>query len=222
MPFILYNLLFAGVPSLAALYFLSRSGEGRAGSRRLVLPAFFLGFLAVIPALFLELSLRPYESVYSGIGGDLFRAFLVAGAVEEGMKFLAVRIFLYPRRDFGRITDGIAATTAAGLGFAFFENIFYTFGNPWTLVLRGLTSVPLHAVASAILGYYMGLSKFSYKPLFFRGFLIATAVHGAYNFFLFQGSWYGLFAVPVLIIAFRLVRRLYADAVLRDEREGRS
>jgi RsiW-degrading membrane proteinase PrsW (M82 family) len=153
--------------------------------------------------------------------GDLFRAFAIAGAVEEGAKYLAVRVFLYPRGSFRRITDGITTAVAAGLGFAFFENIFYTFGSFETLLLRGLTSVPLHAAASGILGYHLGTQKFSYRPAGPRGLAAAAAVHGLYNFFLFRGSWLSILTVPTVYFALRFVIRAYRRAQALDREEGR-
>ncbi len=223
MSFLALNLLFAGVPSLAALYLLRRRESSLGGGPPgLVFPAFFLGFIAVLPAAVVELGLRAMGGFSGGVAGDLLRAFLSAALVEEAMKLLAVRVFLYHRREFRRITDGIRATMAAGFGFAFFENIFYTFEDPLTLILRGLTSVPMHAVASGILGYHVGLSRFTYRPSYGRGILAAVLFHGLYDFFLFRGSGTAFLALPTLGAAAMVLRNLHRRAVLQDEREGRS
>jgi RsiW-degrading membrane proteinase PrsW (M82 family) len=192
------------------------------GPSRLIVPAFLLGFLAVLPSFVIELSLRSWNVFFEGPAADFIRAFLLVALVEETMKFLSVRVFLYNRRDFRRITDGILTTLAAGFGFAFFENIFYTFGNPAALILRGVTSVPLHAVASGILGYYVGLSKFAYKSFFRKGLFIACGLHGFYDFFLFRGSPTAYLALPTLAAGACLLRRLYREALRLDEKEGRS
>lgn len=221
MPFVVFNILLAGVPSVAVLFLLIHSDTRSRYPSGLVFPAFFLGFVAVLPALALEILLRPAGYALSGLSGDFIRAFLIAGALEEGTKYLALRLFIYPLAGYRSIRDGILTAVAAGLGFAFFENIFYTFGDPGVLILRGFTSVPLHAAASGILGYYLGLSKFSYRPYVLLGLPAAILVHGLYDFFLFRGSWLSLLTVPVIFVALRFLIVSYHRAQDRDRAEGR-
>lgn len=49
-----------------------------------------------------------------------------------------------------------------------------------------MTAVPAHATFAAVMGYFVGLAKFNHKnerSLMFRGFLLATILHGFYDFF---------------------------------------
>ncbi len=185
------------------------------------MPAFFAGFLAVVPALTLELFLRPYENHLAGPLKDFVKAFIVIALVEESSKFLAVKLFFYRKRDFRRISDGVVLAVAAGMGFAFFENLFFSFSDPLIFLLRGLTSVPLHAAASGILGYYIGLSKFSHRPSFGKGLLAAVSIHGLYDFLLFFDSWIALVTLPSVLLSLGVMVRLYRSAVDKDEEEGR-
>ena len=221
MLFILFNFLLAGIPCFAVMYFLLRKNRTRNEPSSLPLPAFLVGFLAVLPALIVELSLAPYESLLGGPLRDFLKAFFFVALVEEGSKFLAVRIFFYKRKDFRGISDGVALAVAAGMGFAFFENLFFSFSGPMIFLLRGLTSVPLHAAASGILGYYIGLTKFSYKPLLGRGLLLAVGLHGFYDFLLFLDSWLSFFTLPVILLAVGTALRFNKTAWDRDFREGR-
>ena len=87
--------------------------------------------------------------------------------------------------------DGIVYAVMVGLGFALVENIMYVLGNPEQsfdiAVLRMFTAIPLHAICGVILGYYIGLAKFSKNPfkLMFIGLLFATIIHCMYNYFIF-------------------------------------
>jgi RsiW-degrading membrane proteinase PrsW (M82 family) len=215
-----YTILFAGAASLAALVILTRRTAARRGSSRLVICAFVLGFASAFPAYVLERFLLPYTWGMTGMAGDALRAFCLAGAVEEGVKILALR-FLSTRREFRRVSDGMVTAVAAGLGFAFLENIFFTLENPWVLILRSVTSVPLHAAAAALSGYCVGLTRFTYKPLLLRGFCLAALLHGAYNFFLMRGSWYGFISMALLLAALYLVLRFFRAARTLDIRDGR-
>lgn len=221
MLYIFYNLLMAGIPSFAVLWFLVRRNRRLGNPARSVLPAFFAGFIAVLPALAVELSLRPYEIRLPGPLGDLVKAFLVIALAEEGAKFLVVRVFFYRRREFLCISDGVVIAVAAGMGFAFFENIFFSFSGPSVFLLRGLTSVPIHAAASGLLGYYLGLSKFSYRPYFGRGLLAAVFLHGLYDFLLFSDSWVALLSLPLILLSLVFTLKLYRSAVESDKKEGR-
>jgi len=218
---IFFNFLMAGIPSFAVLVFLARRNRRLREPSRSIIPAFFAGFLAVIPALTLELVLRPYEIHLAGIVKHFFKAFLIIALVEEGSKFLAVKLFFYRKRDFRRISDGVVLALAAGMGFAFFENIFFSFSDPSIFLLRGMTSVPLHAAASGILGYYVGLSKFSHRPCFGKGLLVAISIHGFYDFLLFFDSWIALVTLPSVLLSLGVMIRLYRSAVEKDEEEGR-
>jgi RsiW-degrading membrane proteinase PrsW (M82 family) len=185
-----------------------------------MLICFAAGFSAAFPAWFLEKAVLPHTRWYTGAAGDALRAFCVAGLLEEGVK-TAVLLAVSLSRFFRRVSDGPALALAVGLGFAFSENIFFSLENPLTLVLRSFTSVPLHALATAIPGWCLGISRFAYKPLVPPGFCAAVVLHGAYNFFLLRGGAYSFISFALLVPAFFLVLRLVRAARELDRREGR-
>ena len=88
-------------------------------------------------------------------------------------------------------------------------------------LLRGFTSVPLHGAASGILGYYVGLTKYTYRPFIGKGLLLAVLLHGFYDFLLFLGSWIAVFTLPVIFLSVGMVLRFYRTAWERDLKEGR-
>ncbi|MDC7239871.1 MAG: PrsW family glutamic-type intramembrane protease [Spirochaetales bacterium] len=218
------NFLLALLPALILLNYFYKK-DPRPEPRKTVTRAFLLGIAAILPALVIEflfswLTPRGLSPLVSAA----VRAFLIAALVEESCKMAVINRFIYPRPEFDEVNDGIVYTMAAGLGFAFFENILYSLnsGHPWSvLLIRGVTSIPLHGLASGLMGYYIGKSKFSQKDLRTRGLLWAVFYHGLYDFFLFTGSSAALFVIPLLIILYLHTRSKMKKAVDEDIREYR-
>ena len=142
--------------------------------------------------------------------------------VEEGVKLFVVRSFLFNRREFGKVTDGVVYTITASMGFACFENIMYSFGSPLTLFIRGFTAVPLHAFASGIMGFCIGKARYSPGHWMLGGLMAAVVIHGLYDFFLFTGGWMSLLVLPLLVFSGIQLFRLIRLAQEEDRREGRS
>ena len=220
MVYITINILLAAIPSLAFLLFFYFQDKQRREPPLLIFRAFLLGFFAVIPALLLEIIIAgTADPFFTGIGRLLLRAFIIAALVEEGMKLVTVRLFLYNLKAFDEITDGIVYTIAASLGFAFFENVLYSFGPPLVLIIRGLTAVPIHAASAGILGYYIGITRMTETKQIGRGLLYAVLLHGAYDFLLFTQTLFSLLVLPLLVFAMIILRRLFKKAMATDKRE---
>ncbi len=216
MEYVLLNIVLAAIPSVVIVIFIYRKDRGGKEPRLLVFMAFMIGFLAVIPAAILEILFAEVGVRFTGIAYQLFRAFIIAAAVEEGVKLAAVRLFLYKRKHFDEVADGILYTIAASLGFAFFENVLYSFGPSSLIIVRGITAVPLHASASGILGYFIGTTKVTGKNRLLIGLFWAVVVHGLYDFLLFTGSWPAFLVFPLLIVSLVVLRKLYKRAQRYD------
>ena len=188
----------------------------------LVWKVFLIGFFSVFPAVIIELILEPFAGLSGGFQGLFARAFIVAALVEEGIKLAVVRLYVFNKPDFDEITDGIIYTITASMGFACFENILYSTGGFSTVLLRGFTAVPLHAIASGIMGYYIGYSKFSGTNAVVKGFLLAILIHGIYDFLLFTGTALGFLVIPLLIACWIILRKLMKNALALDRMAGRS
>ena len=124
---------------------------------RKVIASFFLGFLAAIIAIILELV---FENLLlnsiSGFMVQIIKAFIVVGLVEEFSKYLMVILGPYKSPHFNEVMDGIIYTVAVSLGFATLENIFYVFQGGFSVgIFRAFLSVPAHAFFSAIMGFYI-------------------------------------------------------------------
>lgn len=222
MELLLLNIALAVLPGLGLLLYFGRWDRRRPEPRGLLLFTFFLGFVAVLPAAVIESLVDPLGLPFPPLLQLAFRAFIVAGLVEEGTKLFVVRRFIMKRPAFDEIMDGIIYTITASMGFAFFENIFYSVGGPETLLVRGITAVPLHAAASGIMGYYIGLSRFGRPGAWKKGLGIGVLIHGFYDFFLFIGSWFSFLSLPLLIWGLGHLKTLHKRALLEDRYYGRS
>jgi RsiW-degrading membrane proteinase PrsW (M82 family) len=103
-----------------------------------------------------------------------------------------MRWFVWNRPEFDERMDGITYGTRAGLGFALVENVGYLLmqkslgGLAAVALMRALLAVPGHAIYGGIMGYCASRKRFDNKgPGLFVGYLIAVAMHGAYDAALF-------------------------------------
>ncbi|MDC7228186.1 MAG: PrsW family glutamic-type intramembrane protease [Spirochaetales bacterium] len=222
MNFLLLNILLAILPALALILYFYRRDSQKKEPVVLIWKIFVIGFFSVFPAVLIELVLDEFAGSSNSLQNIFVRAFVVAALVEEGIKLAVVRFFVFNRNDFDEITDGIIYTITASMGFACFENILYSTGGLSTVLLRAFTAVPLHAIASGIMGYYIGYSKFSDTNAIAKGLLIAVVIHGLYDFVLFTGTALGFLVIPLLIICWFILRKLMKKALLLDRMTGRS
>ena len=222
MGYLILNLVLAGLPSLIILFYFHQRDRRKPEPLGLVFRVFLLGIVIVFPAALFELLLGASLITRVPLLRNLFRAFIVAAFVEEGLKYFVVKNFVFEKPQFDELTDGIIYTITASLGFAFFENLFYSVGGPATLIIRGFTAVPLHAAASGIMGYHIGVAKFHDALALHRGLLYAILIHGFYDFFLFQGGFLPFLVIPLLIWACAHLLKLFRKAKEADSEYGRA
>lgn len=119
---------------------------------------------------------------------QFIKAFFVVGLVEEFSKYVIVKYYAQKSDEFNEPYDGIVYAVMVSMGFATLENVMYVFQyGVSTGIVRAFTAVPAHATFGILMGYFMGLAKFSkYKSILnLTGLVVATFFHGAYDFFLF-------------------------------------
>lgn len=164
------------------------------------------GMIITVPVIFAEQmisSILPHIFTRK-IGFAFGDAFLVAALCEEAFKLLAIYILVWKNPNFNERFDGIVYAVFVSLGFALVENIIYVFSNGMgTGIARAFTAVPAHAMFGIMMGYYLGLAKFSIKGrklLFLLAFFIPFLVHGIYDFILMvQITWVLILFFPFLI-----------------------
>jgi len=157
---------------------------------------FGAGCLSVLPAAVIEFAIQAEETI-SSIGSAFYTAFIVAGTVEELVKFAFIYLLTFRSKYFREEYDGIIYAVAVGLGFAFVEDIFYAVqafsaegAGFVTVLLRAFTAVPSHALDGVIMGFFLGRAHFMKDPHERRktmviGIMLAILFHGFYDFFAF-------------------------------------
>ncbi len=143
--------------------------------------------------------------------------FVVIALVEEGLKFLVVMRLAYHHLAFNEPYDGMIYAITASLGFAALENILYVVqGGAQIALVRGLLSVPGHALFAAAMGYYLGRARFSRTDgqetrNLQRALLIPVLLHGIFDLLLSSNHTVlaaGVipFSIGMWIMAMRQVR----------------
>lgn len=224
---VIINLALAIIPSIVIISYFYKQDNLKPEPKGRVIKVFVWGCFSTLGALILE-------RVVLHMGGrapipdrymNLFLAFIVAGFCEEFIKLIVVKFAVFRAAEFNEVMDGIVYTIAASLGFAAVENFLYSGGGQSSIMLlliRGVTAVPLHALASGIMGFYIGKSKFYPKSPVAPGFIVAVGIHGLYDYLLFTGNIYlSLINIPLLIGAFIILKILIKRAKELDVESGR-
>ncbi|MFB9394050.1 PrsW family intramembrane metalloprotease [Streptomyces coeruleoprunus] len=158
---------------------------------------------------------------------DTLGATVVAPVVEESAKAAAILlVFLFRRRDFTGLVDGVVIAGFTATGFAFTENILYlgnAFGEDQEIGAAGLQSVTAgtffvrivmspfaHPLFTVLTGIGFGIAaatarrrKVLRTVLPVLGLVLAMGVHALWNGSTTFGPWgffavYGAFMLPVL------------------------
>lgn len=213
MTFIL-TLLASVVPGLLICYFIFKQDKHEEEPLPLLAICFGLGiaifYAARIGEGFMDDLITPFVEENdldpnTHFGVLFYSAFIRTALVEELLKITILLAIPFNHKEFNEPMDGIVYAVMIGMGFAIVENIVYCMPSDIILaIVRDLTAVPAHAVFGVILGYYVGLAKFDRANLFKNiliGLFLAVAVHGLYDFFLFQryDDWLMILATFVLM-----------------------
>jgi protease PrsW len=199
-----------------------------------LIACFLFGILSVVPAILLgEIGV----SMGYVKGPDVFTTFIfamvVVGFSEEFSKYIFLRYYIFPKKEFCEPMDGIVYAVMISMGFATFENVLYVFGQEsfdkalTVGILRMITAVPAHASFAIIMGYYVGKAKFNEEKkntYLLKGLLWATAAHGLYDFFLFQEMhatlvFYAFFVlIAALIFSSKMINHHIATSPYNDKK----
>ncbi|MCA9522428.1 MAG: PrsW family intramembrane metalloprotease [Myxococcales bacterium] len=225
------TILWAFLPAFLWLYVIYKKDKHEPEPFKQIVKVYLVGMLATIPAI-----------VINTIGGQLLPAqnrdlgqmatmmFGIVGPNEEFWKFLFVYWMIAKSKEFDEPMDGIVYACTGALGFAGLENVLYVAQHgAGVVVLRAFTAVPMHFLASGIVGYALGKRRFGHGgipvPL---ALVIAAMMHGLYDFCAFGTAITGNLALfgglIVIVIAqgfwFRsAIKRLLALSPFRPEAE---
>lgn len=218
------GLAFLGgiIPSLLWLWFWLKEDEEHPEPKLLLTIVFIMGMMAVIVVLPIQ---KFIQSHISSPEGQL----ILWASAEEILKYLAVLVILYKTNNANEPIDWPIYLITAALGFAALENALFLIkplsisGATVSLLtgnLRFLGATLLHTISSGTIGiaigisFYMGGFKRSWHV--FIGFLLAIALHSAFNFFIIRNDgsdflkvFAFLWVVTIIVmLLFEKVRRM--------------
>ena len=199
--------ILAVLPPLLIAFYIYKQDKFDKEPKELILKSFLFGCLSVFPILILELIFN--ENLFSNY---FLYMFCGVALVEEGMKYFFLKKYLYDKPDFNEPFDGIVYAVMVSLGFATVENLVYVFiyypdQQISVAIQRMISAIPLHASCGVIMGYYVGLAKFSTnsKKLLIKGVFFATLLHAIYNYFILADNGvYSILSVLALILGIYL------------------
>ncbi len=231
-------IVFGVLPSIIWLLFYLRQ-DVHPEPKRLVLKIFFWGMLAAFPAVLLELGANDliFKFDLPILITKIVYWFLGVAFIEEFLKYLVVRDKVLKNPEFDEPVDAMLYMIIAALGFAASENIliflsqklFLPIGTTLTLfAFRFLSATFLHALGSALIGYFLALSffgpveqlrhpdevgiisrsepKLSYgvkkkgRGIIYFGLGISTLLHGLYNFSIMEVEGSLKIIIPLVIL----------------------
>ena len=216
MTYLLY--LFGFLPSIIWLaFYLAKDKHPE--SNKMVLKIFVFGMLSGVVAIFLE---KGFETVMTSIKAIiLLPASLIAGfsifvggaLIEEFVKYGAVRVGVFGNPELDEPVDFMIYMIIAGLGFAALENVLLLMNEYHALLasipivrtaaVRFVSATFLHALCSGLLGYFLALSflRLQLKRLYFySGLVLASLLHGMYNYAIMEMRNSAQFLVPIAIL----------------------
>jgi RsiW-degrading membrane proteinase PrsW (M82 family) len=193
-------LLFSLFPALGFLIWVRKTERYHTESWGGVSRAFLYGALVgtFVAAILEAILFALYAQVLQpDLGGTLPRgavpeflilALLIAPFVEEGIKGLGV---VGMRGRIQYVADGMVLGAAVGLGFGYMENLLYGLSAlaaglavaVTTIAIRSLSSMLIHASATSITGYGVGvnLERKGQGHALAGSYLAAVGIHGSYN-----------------------------------------
>jgi RsiW-degrading membrane proteinase PrsW (M82 family) len=219
------------VPGILWMWLLYRTDIYEPEPPEKVLSTFLLGVASILPAFGLERLagfaypfLEAIEQASVSSQATLTEAlpvalgcFLVIGPAEELAKFLAVRLYIFRDPEFDEPLDGIIYSSAAALGFASLENVFYVIDFTgglhvrWAaLGVRSFLALPGHVIFGATWGYALGRRKFDPTYPVWSRVALAAGLHGLYDFLLIYPPTRPLIVLFMAIMVPVLVRQIRA------------
>jgi len=191
---LLLCILLAPLPSIIWLAFYLRKDK-HPEPNRLVIKIFLLGAISIAFAAILE------QGAYLGLeklslAGKVGLLVVCFAFIEELLKYLVVRFGVLKNPQFDEPVDSMIYLVISALGFAAAENIYLLSQiSPLKIPInetvefittRFLGATLLHALASAIMGYFLAASfckksRFR-KTLIFGGLIAATILHSIFNY----------------------------------------
>lgn len=194
---------------------------------RLLTRAFILGALSIfIPLIFQYLAKTYGYTDLRNLKRIVFYSFILIGFFSELGKYLVLRYYVYPYKDFDGPSDGIIFATMIAMGYASVENILYVFsyidyGNMNPILAHAYTAAPANIFFAIVMGFFMGMAKLGHSSFLnsLGGFAAAAFFHGLYDFCLITRDYklLSVFAFGFMILVILLLWKT-ARGKIEDKR----
>jgi RsiW-degrading membrane proteinase PrsW (M82 family) len=224
IPYGLYIILAAALPCVFFIWLLDRFDRFKKEPRLLLFGLFAAGMVTPLAASLLEGVLIPLLGVVPGGSSHIINAFIGIAVPEEAVKLAALLLIVRRRRQFDEVLDGAVYGVTVGMGFALVENLMYVFESdtPMSVALvRGVTAVPLHALAGGLIGLIYGRYRIESSGSIMAAYLAAVGIHGLYDMILFNPNIADFVIVPLLIAGWWLLVKMLKRARKDDILAGR-
>ncbi len=217
-------ILFGVLPSVIWLFYYLRK-DMHPEPKKTILKVFILGAMITIPTFFVQVGLAQLLDWLKLSGlldgypmiADLLKWFVVIALTEELLKYAVARFGVLQSSAVDEPLDIMLYMVVAALGFAALENILYLFSPIDNLSFRTIleTTVTisfmrfvgatfLHTLCSGLMGYFIALGSIRGGRkkgfLVIYGLLLATLLHGLYNFSIMMLQAPFNFLIPIFII----------------------
>ncbi len=222
------GLIFTIAPALLLLAYVRKKDQLEPEPPKLIWQLFGLGALSVALGYVLEIGMEivglmlfGIESEYDiTVGYRIFNWFINVALVEEGCKFLMLRLRTWRDPNFNCLYDGMVYSVAVSAGFALAENFIYLFRIGLdAMFLRAILSVPSHICFAVFMGtFYSSARKYAYlgnrtgkRVSIALALIVPIIAHGLYDYIASgAGSLWSvfLFALAMFVICFIQIKRL--------------
>ncbi len=224
------GLIMAVVPALIWLVAFYQQDRLEPEPKRYVIGVFLLG--ALLAQAVGQPLIRDFFGIQNWASGsaliNILASILIAGFIQEFLKYAAVRYTIFYSAEFDERVDGIIYGAAAGLGYATMLNLQYILSNGGVDLAVGVIRVVTAALAQAsfagVMGYFLGIAKFERKGPFWlpMGLTLAAILNGVTSYVLGEvtkiggfslNPWYGLVVAVIIaggtfVALFTMIRRL--------------
>lgn len=215
------------------IHFIVKRDRGRRESKASLFAAMGFGVLAVIAAGELN-GLFVSEKIMEHMGDpnlhlsfrEIAVASLTVGFIEESLKCIPLALFIYKKKYFDELTDGIIYFGIVALTFGIIEDVLYAgqYGGA-TGIFRIITAPYLHAGFTVLFGLALAYRKVLGRSWWFvlGGYMLAIFAHALYDFFAFSGSGLGLVLLLLVSVTLNVgLFVLFRRAQKNDEGRGQS
>lgn len=202
---IIFAVIGGIIPTIIWLRFWLREDTEDPEPPGLLILTFIGGMTSVILVL-------PLENIIYNYFFDSFTIVGLTALIEEFAKFTVVALIAFGSRFCDEPDDYALYLITGGLGFAALENTLFLLEplthqdiaiSFFTGNLRFLGATVLHVVTSALIGVSMGLAFYKSKSSkyihFIIGIIIATTLHGLFNFFIMKATTQNIITIFAVV-----------------------